>query len=219
MSPEHPNIPKGGGATVNIECERYDGFDGPIDVSLTGLPAGVTATTGLIEAGEFSATILLTASSDANRASSTEQIRVVAKAKIGGREVVRTIEPDNGARLVTVLPPADIRTETDLKEVVIRPGEAVVVEAQIERQGKFGARVPIDVKNLPYGVWVQDVGLNGVLVTEQEDARKFTIYCEPFVKPQTRPFFVIGNVEGGTPNAAPAVMLKVEAPARMVSRR
>lgn len=214
MSPEQPNIPRGGGAVVTVECERYDGFDGPIDISLTGLPTGVTATTATIEAGETAATVLLTAAADAKTSSGSEPMRVSGKATIGGREVVRNIEPDNGVRLVTVLPSPDIKVATDISNVVIRPGEAVTVEAQVERQGKFGARVPIDVKNLPYGVFVQYVGLSGVLVTEQDDARKFSIYCEPWVKPQTRPFYVVGNVEGGTPNAAAALMLRVEAPSK-----
>jgi hypothetical protein len=83
------------------------------------------------------------------------------------------------------------------------------VEARVTRQNRFGGRVPIDVQNLPFGVRVLDVGLNGVLVTEQDDARKFVLYCEPWVRPQTRPFYAVGNVEGGTPNAAPPLLLTI----------
>ena len=86
MSPEHPNIPTGGAAVVTIECERYDGFEGPIEASLTGLPAGVSASTALIEAGETAATVLLTAAPDAKSSSGSEPIRIVGKASIDGRD-------------------------------------------------------------------------------------------------------------------------------------
>jgi hypothetical protein len=212
MSPEHPNMPKGGAVTVNVECERYDGFDGPIEVAVEGLPAGITATGTTIEAGENSATLLLTAGPEVKTpaAQSGASIRVVGRARIGGQTVARAIEPDNGNRLVTVLPDPDIRVATDKIEVILRPGEETVVEAQVDRQGKFGGRVPIDVKNLPFGVRVQNIGLNGVLVTEKDTSREFTLYCEPWVKPQSRAFYVIGQVEGGTPNAAAPLMLKIE---------
>ena len=57
---------------------------------------------------------------------------------------------------------------------------------------------------------VEDVGLNGVLVTEQDTTRAFRLYCQPFVNPQTRPIYVIATVEGGTPNGAAPVLLRVE---------
>jgi hypothetical protein len=119
------------------------------------------------------------------------------------------MEPDNGLRLVTVLPPPDIKMFTDVREVTIRPGQEVYVEARVERQGEFGNRVPVVVQNLPFGVRVTDIGLNGVLITEEQESRRFTIYCEPWVKPQTRVFYVSGSVEGGVANSAQPLVLKV----------
>ena len=78
--------------------------------------------------------------------------------------------------------------------------------------------MPIDVRNLPYGVKVDDVGLNGVLITENETSRKFVIRSEPWVKPQTRLFYVTANVEGGVSNTALPLTLHV-APATGLSRR
>jgi hypothetical protein len=113
-------------------------------------------------------------------------------------------------RLITVLPPPDIKVSTDIRDVVIRPGQEVYVEARVARQGEFGNRVPVIIQNLPFGVRVIDVGLNGVLINEDEDARRFTLYCEPWVKTQTRSFYVSGNVEGGVANAAAPLTLRVE---------
>lgn len=213
MSPGHPNIPKAGGVTVNVECERYDGFAGAIEIGLEGLPPGFTATRTTIQPGETSAILLLSAAPDAATppAAATSSLRLVAKAKIGSAEVTRTVEPDNGVRLLTVLPVPDLSVSTDRREVVIHPGEEVEVEATVIRNGEYGGRVPIGVENLPFGVRVLDVGLNGVLVTEEESSRKFTIQCDAWVKPQTRSFYVIANVEGGTANAALPLILRVEA--------
>jgi len=221
MSPAHPNIPKGGAIPITVECERYDGFNGPIEVRLEGLPPGFKATNTLIEAGENSAHLLLMAlpeaktystspSKDGNRKTAPPPIRLVATAIINGKKVVRTVEPENGVRLLTILPNPDIHVSTDRREVVIRPGQETVVEARVERQGEFGARVPIEVRNLPFGVRVLDIGLNGILVTEKETSRQFTLYCEPWVQPQTRPFYVVGNVEGGVSNGALPLTLRVE---------
>jgi hypothetical protein len=212
MNPPHPNVPQGGGVLVDIECERYEGFDGPIAVRLEGLPPGFSATSSVIEAGETSATLLLSAAPDAvtPKLPYATPIRVVAKARINGQEVVRTVEPENGVRLLTVLPNPDVQVATDRREIVIHPGEEVVVEARVARQNKFGGRVPIEVQNLPFGVRVLDVGLNGVLVTEQETARKFTLWCEPWVQPQTRAFYAVAEVENGVANAAPPLLLRVE---------
>jgi hypothetical protein len=59
---------------------------------------------------------------------------------------------------------------------------------------------------------VLDIGLNGVLITEPQQEREIRVYCEPWVKPQSRPFFAVGRAESaGTADASPAVMLEVEA--------
>ena len=41
----------------------------------------------------------------------------------------------------------------------------------IERHNGFTGRVPISVMNLPHGVRVDDIGLNGVMITEHETTR------------------------------------------------
>jgi hypothetical protein len=210
MSPEHPNIPSGGGAIVEIACERFEGFDGEIEARLEGLPAGFSATGATIERGEQSATLQISAAADAVTPAPWAAIRVVGTARIGGALVTRAVEPPGGVRLLAVLPRPDLRAATNAREVVIRPGEEASLEALIDRQGEFGGRVPIEVRNLPFGVRVQNVGLNGVLVTEQDDSRRFSLFCEPWVRPQTRLFYVIGVVEGGVNSAAAPLTLRVE---------
>ena len=144
-------------------------------------------------------------------------VRVVGRALINGRPVLRAVEPEGGLRLLTVLPVPDIRVTTDVQRVSLRPGSSVEVEAQVERRNGFRGRVPIEVMNLPYGVQIRDVGLNGVLITEQQTRRRFVIIAEPWVKPQTRPIYAIGRVESDPATeiaSEPIVLTVTTGPAR-----
>ncbi len=197
LSPEHPNVPRGSSVPVTVDIERLDDFDGPVAVRLEGLPAGFSAPAGEIASGADSVTLILTAGADAVTPAppALTPIRVVGRTRIAGQEVVRSGEPESGVRLLTLLPPPDIQVATDVRAVTLAPGGSVEVTVQVDRRNGFKGRVPIDVRNLPFGVQVRDVGLNGVLVTEQQSNRRFVLVAEPWARPQTRPFFAVGRVE------------------------
>ena len=38
----------------------------------------------------------------------------------------------------------------------------------VERRNGFTGRIPLEVRGLPHGVRVLDIGLNGILITEKE---------------------------------------------------
>ena len=68
----------------------------------------------------------------------------------------------------------------------------------------------MEVRGLPHGVRVLDVGLNGILINENETRREMVIYAEPWVEPMAHPFVVLARREGkNTEHAAKAVILKV----------
>ena len=210
-SPAAPAIPQGGGDTINLECERYEGFGGEIAVRLEGLPTGFTAVQTMIETGENGATLQLSAAANAESplATAAGSYRIIATARINGQEIVHTIEPDEKNRRLKVNPPANVSIVTDSSAITLRPGHETTLEARIERKNGFLGRVPLEVRNLPFGVKIQDVGLNGVLITEKETVRKFVLYCEPWVKPQTRMIFIMALPEGQTGVAAPPVTLTI----------
>jgi hypothetical protein len=81
---------------------------------------------------------------------------------------------------------------------------------KVERRNEFKGRVPVDVRGLPHGVRVLDIGLNGILITERESQREVVIYAEPWAQVQEHPFVVLARREGkGTEHAAKSVLLKV----------
>lgn len=77
-----------GGSTVALEvvAVRRDGFDGPIQLQMEGLPDGVSATGLLIPAGQNRGIVLLTADQNAPRGLSWATF--TGKAKIGDSDVI-----------------------------------------------------------------------------------------------------------------------------------
>lgn len=82
-------VRKGGSAMLKVVAERRDEFQGDINVTIEGLPAGLT-TTGAILGGNVDVGTLAITSTDAATAW-TGPIRVVAKANINGQEVARPV--------------------------------------------------------------------------------------------------------------------------------
>ena len=76
-----------GGSTMALEVVafRRDGFDGPIDLALEGLPAGVTATGLKIPAGQSRGLVLVTAKDDAPRGFA--RANFLGRAEIAGEKV------------------------------------------------------------------------------------------------------------------------------------
>jgi WD40 repeat protein len=210
VSPLHVNIPANGATLVNVEVERFDGFMGAVDLAFENVPGKFVATAGTIEAGENSA--LLWAGlpngivDDLGR---REPITLIAKALVEGKTLTHKVTADVRPPLWSVMARPDLSVSTRQREVTLAPGNETTVDVDAVRYGKYGKRIPIDVRNLPYGVRVENVGLNGVLITEDETQRRFVLYCEPWVKPQTRLIYVTGVVEGGVNSTAPPILLRI----------
>ena len=79
-----------GGGTVSLEVAalRRDGFDGPIDLVVEGLPEGVTATGLRIPAGQTRGQILLTAADTAPRGMAS--VRLLGRGNVAGTPIERS---------------------------------------------------------------------------------------------------------------------------------
>ncbi|WP_169972782.1 c-type cytochrome domain-containing protein [Tautonia rosea] len=210
---EHPDIPRGGATVIPVNVQRIDGFNAPIDLRVEGLPKGIRATSARVEAGHMTADLLLMADHDAPTFSSAPW-QVVAEAARDGSsgELIRhDIRPGgNRSSWITVTPEPDLRVSTDRDRVIIRPGDRVELTFRVDRSASFSGRVPIDVRNLPHGVRVLNIGLNGVLITESQTERTVFLYAEPWVSPTERPFFGVGRVEAaGTEHSTPPITLVI----------
>lgn len=225
LDPENPNIPRGGGLPVTVNIDRLDGFNGPVDVRIDGLPEGITATPTHIGPDLFSAVLTLTAAdgpaepaatagtsaakpesdsgkgappnqlADAGRSLEPITFRVIGSAGIGGKTVEHATNPGFGLHQATVTSPPDLRVAVEPLVATITPGQELKFTVTIRRQNTFAGRVPVDVLNLPHGLRVLDVGLNGVLINETETSRSFVVACDPWCESGTVLFYAAPRVE------------------------
>ncbi len=206
FDPTSPSVWKGGSLPINVVATRIDGYAGPIQVKLENLPAGFEAPATFVEAEQEATTFPLYAAPTATIPAKSAPLKLVAIATIDGKEVKREV---SGA-LPKLVEPGDIVTTTNVQEVSIKPGQETRLLVTVERRNGFKGRIPLDVRGLPHGVRVLNIGLNGILVTEHDTQREIVLYAEPWVKPMERPFIVLARREGkNTEHGAKSVLLKV----------
>lgn len=213
LQTSNPNIPRGGAVAVPVEVRRIDGYRGPVEVWVEGLPTGITATSAVIEEDQYVADLLFMADDSAPPFPGGNWI-VKARAQIGESPsdvVEHTLDPGGpSGGWITVTPEPNLMVTFRPERVVIRPGETVEMTLAVERRNGFRGRVPIDVRNLPFGVRVLHIGLNGVLVTEDQIERSIFLYAEPWVRPMERPFYAVAKCEpAGTDEGSPPIPLVV----------
>jgi hypothetical protein len=222
VSPEDPNVPRGATTLVTASITRLDDFDGPVLVTAENLPPGITSTPAVIERGMSTSSLALTADPSAEsdgRPSWTLAAKEVPGSPgeaSAGEGLSHRLDPGGplGGR-ITVWPEPNLRVSGSPRRVTIRAGGEASMTLSVARGPAFSGRVPIDVRNLPHGVRVLDVGLNGVLVTETQTERAIRLYAEPWAEPGERPFYAVGKAESaGTEDSSAPIALVVEPPRR-----
>ncbi|MCA9100915.1 MAG: hypothetical protein KDA63_07200, partial [Planctomycetales bacterium] len=206
---DNPTVPRGSGRTLTFTADRRDDFEGAIEVSVSGLPAGLSvASPVVIEAGHRDAESVIYAAADAEppTAEALENIKITARATIGGSEVVK---PVDGLKKIALADPPTFRVWLEPAEVTIAPGKTVTAKIRIERNGHDG-RVRFDVRNLPHGVIVDNIGLNGVLIRENETEREIFFAARDWVPETTRLVHAV-SIEAGS-EASPPITLHVRQP-------
>jgi hypothetical protein len=207
FNPTQPSVWRGGAIPITVTANRTDGFDGPIDIQFENLPAGFSAPNCRIGASDNSTAVGLLAAADAKAPTAGPAPKISARAKIDGQDVVR----EAAGQLPKLIEGGEIATTTEQGEVTIKPGAEAHLVVKIDRKNGFKGRVPLEVRGLPYGVRVLDIGLNGILVIPSETQRTVAIYCEPWVEEMERSFVVLARHEGkGTEHAAKSVVLKIK---------
>lgn len=205
-NPKAPTVWKGNGVPITVTANRTDGYEGPIRVKIVGLPAGFRAPAETeIEAEQLATTFTLFA--DEPAMAKAGEILCEATATINGKPVTQTIS----LGVPKLAEPGDLVTTVSTDAVTIVPGREAKFKVSVERRNGFAGRVPLDVRGLPHGVRVLNIGLNGILLTERDSEREVVIYAEPWVKPMTHPFTVLSRRESsGKEHAAKPMTLTVK---------
>ena len=206
FNPTAPIVSKGSALPITVNAERLDEFDEAITLTLQNLPPGFSAPVTSIPAGESSTSFALFAEPGATVPPNAPPLKLTATAAIDGNQVSHEVS----GGLPKAIDPGDIVTTTEQSAVTVKPGGETRLTVRIDRRNGFVGRIPLDVRGLPHGVRVLDIGLNGILITEKETTRTIAIYCEPWVQPTEHPFVVLAKREGkNSEHAAKSVLLKV----------
>jgi hypothetical protein len=208
FSPTSPTVWRDGAIPLAISADRFDGYEGPIALRFENVPPGFHVPPTVIEAEQVSTAVGLYAERDAKDPANPQPLKLVAEAVIDGHKQVK--EATGAAPKVS--DDAEIVTFTEQSEITARPGGIVQITVNIERRRGFTGRVPVDVKGLPHGVHVLDIGLNGILITERETRRTIALQVERWVEPSEHPIVVLARHEGkNQEHAAKSVLLKIVA--------
>lgn len=147
FSPDSLRISRGSHAVVRVEAQRLEGFDGSLEVSLDGLPAGVTAEALVIPPDSaVSPMMVLSAGEDAPLGD--HRIRLVAAGIVGGERVQRKGRPQSDGRTVqeaflTILDRPAFTIDPITVSARVDQNQATTLECRVHRHGGFAGEVQV----------------------------------------------------------------------------
>ncbi|MCA9114615.1 MAG: hypothetical protein KDA79_05980 [Planctomycetaceae bacterium] len=219
-----PVIPAASGQKISFKADRADDFAGPIEITIDHLPPGITAATPVtIQAGHHEAESVLRAAPDATAPTKEqwEAVTVTARALVDGKDIEKPLGNLGEIKLaaapkvlVWLEPDPEARnTDPATGGIVIRPGTRTTAIVRIERNGADGP-LRFDVENLPHGVIVADLGLNGITLLPGQTRRVIFLEADSQVPETTRPMFAICRNEGKQASAPLLLHVRQDAQAR-----
>lgn len=152
--------------TVTVMCARQDGFDGPIEVKIEGLPAGVTAAPAILGARQELVPLAIRVPEKTAPWQGT--VRIVGTAEIDGKKLSRearsasivatgannrSAEARIAQNLTLALGGSDVLPFVvelgDGKPVVAEQGTKVTIPIKIIRKGDFKDSIQLSALGLP----------------------------------------------------------------------
>jgi WD40 repeat protein len=236
IAEKNPTVAAGSGTRLSLSVDRKDGFWGAVRVEIAGLPPGYYVSSPIvIEAGQRTARAVLFAhpGAPAPTEANAETSQIRARAIIGGAEVmkpsgdlgkialgprpqvlVRLAPPGESPRL----PTGDAASSLDFPapaELTIAPGTTITFALSIERNGLAGI-VNFEVDNLPFGVIVDNIGLNGIQVLDGQTERTLYLSADRNVPEQDRLFELRASADNG--QVSLPLLLHVRRPAAIAGQ-
>lgn len=208
----NPTVEAGSGREFSVSAERMDGFDGEIKVDIAGLPPGFAVSTPLvIQAGHNEAKGTINAAVEAEKPNETNapMTKITATASVNGKPVSKEvnnfgkIKLDGKPKLFVMLEPTDAPVSTNIVstlpekplELTIAPGQSIPAWIKVRRNGHDDL-ITFTIENLPHGVIVDNIGLNGVLIPKGENERQVFLTAAKWVPETDRECYAIENQAG-----------------------
>jgi hypothetical protein len=208
VEPVAGELRRGTGREFVVKVNRIDGFDGPVTFDLLDLPPGVVANVPLtIEAGQQMAIGTLWVPEDAAGWEGEPEPTLVARATIGGRQVERpagTVGKLSLGAAPSVIPSVQPRdssvSEDEDWNLQVRRGETVLARVVVRRLNGFDQEISFGSefsgRNATQGVYVDNIGLNGLLILANANEREFFLTADLTAEPGKRSFFLTAQVDG-----------------------
>ncbi|TWU47741.1 WD40 repeat domain-containing protein [Rubripirellula reticaptiva] len=209
VKPVTKSLRRGGGREIQINVDRTDGFDGPVKFDIQGLPEEVVSNFPVtIEKGQQSAVAMVWIPESAKGWDGEVEPTLVATAKVLGRNVERRVgsigklKVANRAEVISTIQPIG-RTEIadSAWTLTVRRGETVPARVILDRKDGFKNEVSFGKeeagRNSTHGVYVDNIGLNGLLVPAGMTQQDFFVTADPIAKLGKRQFFLTAGVDGG----------------------
>ena len=204
---------RGVGHELSFKATRLDGYDGPIQIIAENLPAGFSFSGPIeIQNEQLQAFGTLIADKDAVAPAddAVKLIRFTAKAEIAGREVaheaggVKTMTLGEAPKVVVHILSAEHQAAgapEQTPELTVWAGETVRAFIKVKRSEhdglvEFGKED--SGRNMPHGVFVDNIGLNGLMLLNGQNEREFFITTADWVPETSRLFHLKTNVDGIT---------------------
>ena len=203
----------GVGQELSFKATRLDGYDGPIEIIAENLPAGFSFSGPIeIQAEQLQAFGTLMAEKDAVVPSedAVRQIRFTANAKISGRDVtheaggLKSLKVGEPPKVIVRILSSEQQAAGAVEqapELTVWAGETVRAFLKVERRNHDGL---IELgkedsgRNMPHGVFVDNIGLNGLMLLSGQTEREFFITTADWVPETSRLFHLKSNVDGIT---------------------
>ena len=217
------DISPGSGREFTIQVQRNDNYQGPITIEASQAPEGYRISTPIVvEAEQYRAfgIVYLNGPTDKEDELPEGEFRFKATASVNGIQVEQDLDFVGKIKAgappkiqVEVLPLLDSEHINGPLELTIAPGETISARVRVHRN-EFDARIPFGNedagRNLPHGLYVDNIGLNGLMIIEGQTEREFFITAADWVPETTRMFHLRTTADGG--QCSQPVVLHVRRP-------
>ncbi len=220
VEPDELNIAKLGSTQVTVVIQRQNGFGGPVDLRVDGLPAGISLSAARINAGGANAVFTLTGGENVTPGAFS-LVRVVGKASIGGQDVERVAQPiekyapplaqpnqtlDRHSLLLPagVMPQQAYALQIEPKALTIKKGtQNVEVKVKATRLMGQTAQIVVSAANLPGNVTAPNVNIPA---NQNEIVLKINVAAN--APEGTQNVIIAGNLSNNV-QTAPALSLTI----------
>ncbi|MEZ6125257.1 MAG: hypothetical protein R3C49_19080 [Planctomycetaceae bacterium] len=158
--PDNPRVTAGGSVSLSVMIERRDGFRDDVEISLTDLPAGAVASSGVITNGQNQVTISLTVPVDA--APAVAPFKVVGRTSAEEQLIEHAAAPVERNRYInewrylpvqdlslSILPAAPYTMSWKTSAASAKAGENITATLQLHRTPGFEDAVRVTLDGLP----------------------------------------------------------------------